>query len=403
MSALHAEAAGDLAPRKPGGAPAGLRRDAAHRDQAVPPRRPEGPGDVDRGRPARGRARRQPHRHRSLLLLLAPVGRRARSTPRCRRTPTTWSSPPRWDPAATPPASGPPGRGRRTCAARWSENLRQLGRDHLDVVNYRSNGRRLDRRGGRGPGRAPGGRACCGTSASPTSTSDRLDEARSGAPRSSASRTVTDVGSTLPDAVAVIERCRERGLAFVPFFAIAGEARETGSTPRASDEVLAIAGDTRARTPAQIRDRLDPRPRVRTCWPSPVPVNPRRPRGQRRPRRASGSSEDEVASLSTLGKHWRAPGRRGVTAGRDTRECLGGTGARSRNFARRTPPSRRESRSGWRSRPPTCSGRVRPTEAPGLDVSGLDGVIEVDPAAGPPRCRGCAPTRTWSTPRCRTG
>ena len=38
----------------------------------------------------------------------------------------------------------------------------------------------------------------------------------------------------------------------------------------------------------------------------------------------------------------------------------------------------------------------------GLDVSGLDGVIEVDAGARPPRCRACAPTSTSWTPRCRT-
>ena len=43
-------------------------------------------------------------------------------------------------------------------------------------------------------------------------------------------------------------------------------------------------------------------------------------------------------------------------------------------------------RCGWRSRPPTCSGPRAATGAPGLDVSGLDGVIEVD-AEAPDRRR----------------
>ena len=48
---------------------------------------------------------------------------------------------------------------------------------------------------------------------------------------------------------------------------------------------------------------------------------------------------------------------------------------------RRTPPSRRASRCGWRSGPPTCSGPGRRADRAGLDVSGLDGVIAVDPVA----------------------
>ena len=42
------------------------------------------------------------------------------------------------------------------------------------------------------------------------------------------------------------------------------------------------------------------------------------------------------------------------------------------------PPARR---SGWPSRPPTCSGLAGRRRSPGLDVSGLTGVIAVDPVA----------------------
>ena len=129
------------------------------------------------------------------------------------------------------------------------ENLRQLGRDHLDVVNYRSNGRDsvADAVAALAELRDEGLLRHIGVS---NVTAERLDEARS----------VTEVvcvqnrhgvGSTLPDAVAIIDRCRELGLAFVPFFAIAGEARETGSMTE-DPEVLAIA-EAHGATPAQIR------------------------------------------------------------------------------------------------------------------------------------------------------
>ena len=43
------------------------------------------------------------------------------------------------------------------------------------------------------------------------------------------------------------------------------------------------------------------------------------------------------------------------------------------------------------------------TTAPGLDVSGLVGVIRgLIPERARPTCRACAPTRTWSTPPCPT-
>ena len=55
------------------------------------------------------------------------------------------------------------------------------------------------------------------------------------------------------------------------------------------------------------------------------------------------------------------------------------TGGRAAAGVVRRHPDR-ASRSGWPSGPPTCSGRAPRPQAPGLDVSGPDGVIEVDPA-----------------------
>ena len=51
----------------------------------------------------------------------------------------------------------------------------------------------------------------------------------------------------------------------------------------------------------------------------------------------------------------------------------------SSGCGRRTPRSHRASRCGWPSAPPTCSARGRRRPRRGLDVSGLTGVIEVDP------------------------
>lgn len=129
------------------------------------------------------------------------------------------------------------------------ENLRELGRDHLDVVNYRSTGRDsiTDHVGALAELRDAGLVRHIGVSGV---TLDRLEEAR----------TVTEivcvqnrhgVGSSMPDADTMIERCRQLGIAFVPFFAVAGEARETGSVTEHPD-VLTIA-KTRDATPAQVR------------------------------------------------------------------------------------------------------------------------------------------------------
>ena len=49
----------------------------------------------------------------------------------------------------------------------------------------------------------------------------------------------------------MVQTCGERGIAFVPFFALAGEAREAGGVT-SSDAVAAIAGAHDV-TPAQVR------------------------------------------------------------------------------------------------------------------------------------------------------
>ena len=50
----------------------------------------------------------------------------------------------------------------------------------------------------------------------------------------------------------LLRACGEQGVAFVPFFAIAGAGREAGPSGTEPDEVLAVACEHRA-TPAQVR------------------------------------------------------------------------------------------------------------------------------------------------------
>lgn len=127
------------------------------------------------------------------------------------------------------------------------ENLRQLGLDRLDVVNFRT---------GQDPDIAPYVGALAelvteglvghvGVSAV---TLEQLEVARS----------VTDVvcvqnrfSVDSPEDLAVLRRCGELGIAFVPFFTVSGAARQgpPGEEPSA---VLEVAADLDA-TPAQVR------------------------------------------------------------------------------------------------------------------------------------------------------
>ncbi len=54
------------------------------------------------------------------------------------------------------------------------------------------------------------------------------------------------------DADEFLRACGEQGIAFVPFFAIAGEGREAGASDTDSDEILAVARAHEA-TAAQVR------------------------------------------------------------------------------------------------------------------------------------------------------
>jgi pyridoxine 4-dehydrogenase len=129
------------------------------------------------------------------------------------------------------------------------ENLRQLGRDYLDVVNLRQHG--LD---------------------SITEHFAALAELRdAGLIRHLGISNVRPHHLAQAQAVApvvcvqnpygvdyrrvqdeFVRRCGEQGVAFVPFFAIAGAGREGGRRGNETEQVLAIAR-THGATPAQIR------------------------------------------------------------------------------------------------------------------------------------------------------
>ncbi|MFD9793133.1 aldo/keto reductase [Streptomyces sp. NPDC059070] len=133
------------------------------------------------------------------------------------------------------------------------ENLRQLGRDHLDVVNLRLNGPGplSDHFGALAELREAGLIRHLGLS---NIGPEHLAEAQAIAP-------VVCVQNryglaSRPDRSGDLLRiCGEQGIAFVPFFAIAGEGREGGAAPDGAgddDAVLAVARAHGA-TPAQVR------------------------------------------------------------------------------------------------------------------------------------------------------
>jgi len=130
------------------------------------------------------------------------------------------------------------------------ENLRQLGRDHLDVVNLRTYG----------PGpvadhvaalielREVGLLRHIGLSNVGVA---QLDEALALSPVVEVQNRYA-LDSRKPGEDDVLRACRERGVAFVPFFAIAGTGREQGAVAAEHPEVRAVA-DAHGATPAQVR------------------------------------------------------------------------------------------------------------------------------------------------------
>ncbi|MFG3024410.1 aldo/keto reductase [Streptomyces sp. NPDC048254] len=121
------------------------------------------------------------------------------------------------------------------------ENLRQLGRDHLDVVNLRvppsgRSGSIGEHFGVLAELRDAGLIRHLGIS---NVTSEQLTEARAIAPVVCVQNPY-GIGAASEER-ALLRLCGELGLAFVPFFAIAGAGREAGPVAADSEAVCAVA------------------------------------------------------------------------------------------------------------------------------------------------------------------
>ncbi|MEC4015415.1 oxidoreductase [Streptomyces sp. H27-D2] len=121
------------------------------------------------------------------------------------------------------------------------ENLRQLGRDHLDVVNLRipqslASGSIAEHFGALADLRDSGLIRHLGIS---NVTPGHLAEAQTIAPVVCVQNPY-GVGARIEDHE-FLRACGEQGVAFVPFYAIAGAGRDAGASATDSDEVLAVA------------------------------------------------------------------------------------------------------------------------------------------------------------------
>ncbi|MBT2448775.1 aldo/keto reductase [Streptomyces sp. ISL-43] len=132
------------------------------------------------------------------------------------------------------------------------ENLRQLGRDHLDVVNLRvprqaETGSIAEHFGALAELRTAGLIRHLGVS---NVRPDHLAEARAIAPVVCV-QNAYGIGS--PDGEhAFLDACGEQGIAFVPFFAIAGAGKEAGAVSEDGAAVRALAR-VHGVSPAQLR------------------------------------------------------------------------------------------------------------------------------------------------------
>ncbi|MFE0201479.1 aldo/keto reductase, partial [[Kitasatospora] papulosa] len=132
------------------------------------------------------------------------------------------------------------------------ENLRQLGRDRLDVVNLRvprskATGSIAEHFGALAELREAGLVRHLGVS---NVSAAQLAEARAIAPVVCVQNACA-VG-VRGEELELVRTCGEQGIAYVPFFAIAGRGREAGVTGTEHDPVLAVAR-THGVSPAQVR------------------------------------------------------------------------------------------------------------------------------------------------------
>jgi aryl-alcohol dehydrogenase-like predicted oxidoreductase len=131
------------------------------------------------------------------------------------------------------------------------ENLRQLGRDHLGLVNLRTLSVSMpvgEHFAALVELRDAGLIRNLGLS---NVTVEQIDEARQIATVATVQNRYS-VDSRRPEADDVLRACAEHGIAFVPFFAIAGQGREDGRSAGEAEPVLAAARAHDA-TPAQVR------------------------------------------------------------------------------------------------------------------------------------------------------
>lgn len=129
------------------------------------------------------------------------------------------------------------------------ENIRQLGRDHLDVVNLRMNGNRpvSDLFGALAELREEGLVRHLGLS---NVWPEQIAEAQAIAPVVCVQNRY-GIGERRADSQEVLRMCGEQGIAFVPFYAIAGAGRESGAV--AEHEALLDVARARDVSPAQVR------------------------------------------------------------------------------------------------------------------------------------------------------
>ncbi|MGW3566815.1 oxidoreductase [Streptomyces sp. NPDC000941] len=132
------------------------------------------------------------------------------------------------------------------------ENLRQLGRDHLDVVNLRvppsrRSGSVSEHFGALADLRDAGLIRHLGLS---NVTPEQLAEAQAIAPVVCV-QNAYGVGASAEERD-FLRACGEQGIAYVPFYAIAGAGRESGASATDGEAVLAAARAHQV-TPAQVR------------------------------------------------------------------------------------------------------------------------------------------------------
>ncbi|WP_406447964.1 oxidoreductase [Streptomyces sp. NBC_00876] len=131
------------------------------------------------------------------------------------------------------------------------ENLRQLGRDHLDVVNLRVNGPApvAESFGALAELRKEGFIRHLGLS---NVWPDQIAEARAIAPVVCVQNRY-GISARRAGSEEVLRTCGELGIAFVPFFAIAGDGRESGAGAAADNEALLDVARAHGASPAQVR------------------------------------------------------------------------------------------------------------------------------------------------------